>query len=115
MDTKEEIFYDQNGYNQGEVIRQFILEFARQYPYIDVHGVPTDVIKEFLYQPHVVNSGTEKKMDLLQDYLVSQGLCEVTPWSSYGVARILSRICFVGEIIKISDVLGIEEYPALRG
>lgn len=79
MDTKEEIFYDQNGYNQGEVIRQFILEFARQYPYIDVHGVPTDVIKEFLYQPHVVNSGTEKKMDLLQDYLVSQGLCEVTP------------------------------------
>lgn len=79
MDTKEEIFYDQNGYNQGEVIRQFILEFARQYPYIDVQGVPTDVIKEFLYQPHVVNSGTEKKMDLLQDYLVSQGLCEVTP------------------------------------
>lgn len=79
MDTKEEIFYGQNGYNQGEVIRQFILAFARQYPYIDVQGVPAETIKEFLYQPHVVQAGTERKMDLLQDYLVSQGLCEVTP------------------------------------
>jgi len=79
MDTPEQIFFQQNGYNQGEVIRQFILEFARQYPYINVQGVPQQTIKEFLYQPHVVKAGTEKKMDLLQDYLVSQGLCEVTP------------------------------------
>lgn len=79
MDTPEQIFFQQNGYNQGEVIRQFILEFAQKYPYINVQGVPQQTIKEFLYQPHVVNSGTEKKMDLLQDYLVSQGLCEVTP------------------------------------
>lgn len=79
MDTKERIFYDQNGYNQMAVIRQFINDFAIEYPYIDVRSVPTETIKEFLYQPHVVQAGTEKKMDLLQDYLVSQGLCEVTP------------------------------------
>jgi hypothetical protein len=79
MDTPEQIFFQQNGYNQGEVIRQFILEFAQKYPYINVQGVPQQTIKEFLYQPHVVKAGTEKKMDLLQDYLVSQGLCEVTP------------------------------------
>ena len=75
----QNIFYEQNGYNQDEVIRQFILEFARQYPYINVQSVPFDTIKEFLYQPYVVKSGTVQKMDLLQDYLVSQGLCEVTP------------------------------------
>ena len=79
MDTPEQIFFQQNGYNQGEVIRQFILEFAQKYPYINVQGVPQQTIKEFLYQRHVVKAGTEKKMDLLQDYLVSQGLCEVTP------------------------------------
>lgn len=79
MDTLEEIFYEQNGYNQMAVIREFINDFANKYPYINVHGVPQQTIKEFLYQTHVVNSGTEKKMDLLQDYLVSQGLCEVTP------------------------------------
>ena len=79
MDTPEQIFFQQNGYNQDAVIREFINDFANKYPYINVQGVPQQTIKEFLYQPHVVNSGTEKKMDLLQDYLVSQGLCEVTP------------------------------------
>jgi len=72
-------FFEQNGYNRDEVIRQFILQFANKYPHIDVHGVKQSIITEFLHQPHVVEAGTEKKMDLLQDYLISQGLCEVTP------------------------------------
>lgn len=75
----QNIFYEQNGYNQDEVIRQFILDFASKYPYINVHAVPFQTIKDFLYEPYVVKSGTDKKMDLLQDYLVSQGLCEVSP------------------------------------
>ena len=79
MESEDQIFFEQNGYNQQSVIRHFIIEFAQKYPYINVQGVPQQTIKEFLYQPHVVKAGTEKKMDLLQDYLVSQGLCEVTP------------------------------------
>jgi len=79
MDTPEQIFFKQNGYNQEAVIREFINDFAIKYPYINVRAVPLETIKEFLYQPHVIKAGTEKKMDLLQDYLVSQDLCEVTP------------------------------------
>ena len=79
MDTPEQIFFKQNGYNQEAVIREFINDFAIKYPYINVKAVPLETIKEFLYQPHVIKAGTEKKMDLLQDYLVSQDLCEVTP------------------------------------
>jgi hypothetical protein len=30
------------------------------------------------------------KMDLLQDYLVSQGLCEVTPWGGFVVEWVTS-------------------------
>jgi len=79
MDTPEQIFFKQNGYNQEAVIREFINDFAIKYPYINVRAVPLETIKEFLYQPYVIKAGTEKKMDLLQDYLVSQDLCEVTP------------------------------------
>lgn len=79
MDTPEQIFFKQNGYNQYVVIRKFINDFASEYPYINVRAVPLETIKDFLYQPYVVKAGTAKKMDLLQDYLVSQGLCEVTP------------------------------------
>jgi hypothetical protein len=42
-----------------------------------VQAIPQRTITEFLHQPHVVEAGTEKKMDLLQDYIISQDLCEV--------------------------------------
>jgi len=70
-------FYEQNGYNRDEVIRQFIISFANKYPHINVQVIPQRTITEFLHQPHVVEAGTEKKMDLLQDYIISQDLCEV--------------------------------------
>ncbi len=79
MDTPEQTFFKENGYNQDAVIREFINNFASEYPYINVRAVPLETIKEFLHLPSVVKAGTAKKMDLLQDYLVSQDLCEVTP------------------------------------
>ena len=79
MESENEIFFEHHGYNRDETIRQFIIEFSHKYPYINVHGVPFETIKDFLHNSHVINSGTAKKMDLLQDYLISQGLCEVTP------------------------------------
>jgi hypothetical protein len=79
MNTQEQIFFNQNGYNQDVVIRQFINDFARKYPYIDVKSVPIEVIKKFVEQPEVVQAGTARKMDLLQDYLVSQDLCHISP------------------------------------
>jgi len=90
MDTPEQIFYQQNGYNQDAVIREFINDFANKYPYIDVRAVSKETIKDFLYQPYVVKAGTAMKMDLLQDYLVSQGLCEVTPWGGFVVEWVTS-------------------------
>lgn len=78
MESNKE-FFKTNGWNRDEVIRQFTNDFASKYPYINVQGVSPLIIKEFLHQPHVVQAGTEKKMDLLQDYLVSQGLCDVQP------------------------------------
>jgi hypothetical protein len=76
MDTNKE-FFKINGWNRDELIRQFIMDFANKYPHIDVMGVSSLIIKEFLHQPHVVQAGTEKKMDLLQDFLMSRGLCDV--------------------------------------
>lgn len=72
-------FFEKNGYNRDELIRQFTIAFAEKYPYINVMGVSQLVIKEFLHLPNVVQARTDKKMDLLQDHLISQGLCDVQP------------------------------------
>lgn len=57
--SSEQIFFKQNGYNQDAVIREFINDFASKYPYIDVRSVPTETIKEFMYQPYVIKGGIE--------------------------------------------------------
>lgn len=79
MQSENEIFFEHHGYNRDEVIRQFIIDFGHKYPYINVQAIPFETVKEFLHQPYVVKVGTEKKMDLLQDYILANGLCEVTP------------------------------------
>jgi hypothetical protein len=76
MSTEQEFFLE-TGYNRDELIRGFILEFSRAYPHLDLGSVGFETIKGFLHQPQVIKAGTQRKMDLLCDYLLSQGLCEV--------------------------------------
>lgn len=78
MSTEESKFHQETGYNQRELTRQFILTFSRKFPHINIQAVPMEKIQEFLEQEYIVECTHEKKMDFLQDYLISQGLCEVT-------------------------------------
>jgi len=71
-------FFEETGYNQEEVIRHFVLDFAQKYPHVNTQSLDLETVREFLHRPYVVMAGAEQKMNLLYDYVLSQGLCEIS-------------------------------------
>lgn len=72
------IIFEETGINTTETLRQFINEFRSTRPHIHVDQVPVQLIADFVKQNYVVQSNRAKKLDLLEDYLLSQGLCDVS-------------------------------------
>ena len=57
-------------------IREFKRQFNRKYPYIRYVMADKD-IQTFLEQDHIKDRSLIHQMDLFQDYLIGNGLCEV--------------------------------------
>jgi hypothetical protein len=51
--------------------------FYKNYSYVNIDGISDVVILEYLGNNWVLNVTFERKMDLLYDYIVSQGLTEI--------------------------------------
>jgi len=60
-----------------ETVRDVIDYFDKEYPYVDLGMLSECSISEFLVQEYIVNLSFERKMDLLYDYILSQGLTEI--------------------------------------
>lgn len=54
----------------------FKIKFARTYSYIG-HNLSDKQIQDFLNEAHVKDLPLEHQMDMFQDYLIGNGLCEV--------------------------------------
>jgi hypothetical protein len=52
--------------------------FYKNYSYVDIDGISDVVILEYLGNNWVLNVPFERKMDLLYDYILSQGLTDVS-------------------------------------
>jgi hypothetical protein len=51
--------------------------FYKNYSYVNIDGISDKVIYDYLSNGWVLNVPFERKMDLLYDYIVSQGLTEI--------------------------------------
>jgi hypothetical protein len=60
-----------------ETVRDVIDYFDKEYPYVDLGMLSECSISGFLVQEYIVNLSFERKMDLLYDYILSQGLTEI--------------------------------------
>ena len=60
-----------------DTVRDVIDYFDKEYPYVNLGMLSENSINEFLVQEYIVDLSFERKMDLLYDYILSQGLCEV--------------------------------------
>ena len=60
-----------------DTVRDVIDYFDKEYPYVNLGMLSENSINEFLAQEYIINLSFERKMDLLYDYILSQGLCEV--------------------------------------
>jgi hypothetical protein len=52
--------------------------FDVNYSYVDIGGISDEVILDYLSNGWVLNVPFERKMDLLYDYILSQGLTDVS-------------------------------------
>ena len=52
--------------------------FDVNYSYVDIGGISDEVIYDYLSNGWVLNVPFERKMDLLYDYILSQGLTDVS-------------------------------------
>jgi len=53
--------------------------FRQHYAYIHIEDVDDEIIEDFLQRRNRMGYTKEVLMDLLQDRLLSQGECDVTP------------------------------------
>ena len=60
-----------------DTVRDVIDYFDKEYPYVNLGMLSENSINEFLVQEYIIDLSFERKMDLLYDYILSQGLCEV--------------------------------------
>ena len=51
--------------------------FYKNYSYVNIDGISDKTIYDYLSNDWVLNVPFERKMDLLYDYIVSQGLTEI--------------------------------------
>jgi hypothetical protein len=51
--------------------------FRNNYSYVNIGGISDKVILDYLSNGWVLNVPFERKMDLLYDYILSQGLTEI--------------------------------------
>ena len=63
---------------KNELIEKIHDYFRDNYGYIAIFQIEDSKIEVFMLQPYVKDLKFEKQMDLLQDYIVSQGLADVT-------------------------------------
>ena len=52
--------------------------FENNYSYVNIEGISDKVILDYLSNGWVLNVPFERKMDLLYDYILSQGLTDVS-------------------------------------
>ena len=60
-----------------DTVRDVIDYFDKEYPYVNLWMLSENSINEFLVQEYIIDLSFERKMDLLYDYILSQGLCDV--------------------------------------
>jgi hypothetical protein len=72
------MIYRETGFNPDECLRQFINEFRDTRPHIHIDQVSVQLIRDFVKQDYVVQADRNKKLSLLEDYMLAQGLCDVS-------------------------------------
>lgn len=61
--------------NEIKQIRDY---FSQNYGHVAIFQIADQFILDFINQEHVASLSFPRKMDLLYDHLLAQGLCDVT-------------------------------------